>query len=137
KAWEQIANRRKDTAHKVSRELVDRYDLIVFEDLKINHMVKNRHLAKSIYDACWGMLIQFTTYKAEYAGKKVEWVDPCNTSQACSECRRIVKKKLGERIHRCSCGYTADRDVNAARNILQKAKGYIPERSGQREFNLA
>ncbi|MBA4495294.1 zinc ribbon domain-containing protein, partial [Paenactinomyces guangxiensis] len=83
------------------------------------------------------MLIQFTTYKAEYAGKKVEWVDPCNTSQACSECRRIVKKKLGERIHRCSCGYTADRDVNAARNILQKAKGYIPERSGQREFNLA
>ncbi|MBA4493189.1 zinc ribbon domain-containing protein [Paenactinomyces guangxiensis] len=40
-------------------------------------------------------------------------------------------------MHRCSCGYTADRDVNAARNILKKAKGYIPERPGQLELNLA
>ncbi|MBA4494558.1 zinc ribbon domain-containing protein [Paenactinomyces guangxiensis] len=54
---------------------------------------------------------------------------PCNTSQACSECGQIVKK-TGERIQRCSCGYIADRDVKAARNILKKAKGYVPERSG-------
>lgn len=137
KAWEQIANRRKDTAHKLSRELVDRYDLIVFEDLKIKNMVKNHHLAQSIYDACWGMLIQFTTYKAEYAGKKVELVDPHHTSQVCSECGQIVKKNLNERVHRCLCGYIADRDVNAAKNILKKAKGYIPEVYGQLKRQLA
>jgi putative transposase len=136
KAWEQIANRRKDTAHKVSRALVNRYDLIVFENLKIHNMVKNHHLAKSIYDACWGTLIQFTTYKAEYAGKTVELVDPRHTSQTCSECGQIVKKKLSERVHRCSCGYVADRDVNASRNILKKAKGYVPDTIKQLELNL-
>ncbi|WP_084731288.1 zinc ribbon domain-containing protein [Seinonella peptonophila] len=36
------------------------------------------------------------------------------------------KEKLRERVHRCSCGYTEDRDINAARNILHKAIGYDP-----------
>jgi putative transposase len=120
KCHEYIANQRRDNAHKISRYLVNHYDLIGFEDLNIKGMVKNHHLAKSIADAGWRLLIQFTAYKAE-AGKKVVWVDPYNTSQACSECGQIVKKTLNERIHQCSCGYTADRDVNAARNILKKA----------------
>jgi putative transposase len=136
KAWEEIANRRKDTAHKVSRYLVNKYDLIIFENLKITNMVKNHNLSKSIYDASWRMLIQYTTYKAEYAGKTVELVDPHNTSQVCSECGQVVKKTLKERTHHCSCGYVADRDINAARNILKKAKGYVPEVYGQLELQL-
>ncbi|MBN2909838.1 transposase [Polycladomyces sp. WAk] len=40
-------------------------------------------------------------------------------------------------MHRCSCGYEADRDVNAARNVLHRAMGYVPEPGyGQREQNL-
>lgn len=136
KAWEKIANRRKDTNHKISRYLVNHYDLIVFEDLKITNMVKNRNLAKSIMEAGWRQLIDFTTYKAEEAGKKVELVNPHNTSQVCSECGQIVKKTLAERVHRCDCGYVADRDVNAARNILKKAKGYVPKIYGQLELQL-
>lgn len=121
KEWEKVANRRKDLAHKISRKLVDNYDLIAFEDLNIQGMVKNRNLAQSIQDASWKQLIEFTSYKAEWAGKKVMLVDPRNTSQVCSECGQIVKKTLSERVHSCSCGYTADRDVNAARNILKRA----------------
>jgi putative transposase len=137
KCHEYIANQRKDAAHKISRYLVDNYDLIAFEDLNIRGMVKNHHLAKSIVDAGWRMLVQFTAYKAEWAGKQVIAVDPRNTSQVCSECGRIVKKTLKERTHRCSCGYVADRDVNAARNILHRAIGYVPElRYGQLELNL-
>ncbi|MDQ8738485.1 zinc ribbon domain-containing protein, partial [Paenibacillus sp. LHD-38] len=45
-----------------------------------------------------------------------------NTSQQCSSCGEMVKKTLAVRTHRCDpCGYVADRDVNAARNILQRA----------------
>ncbi|MBS7529640.1 transposase [Hazenella sp. IB182353] len=84
-------------------------------------MVKNHKLAKSIVDAGWNQLVQFTTYKAAYAGKQVIQVDPYNTSQACSECGLIVKKGLKDRVHSCSCGYTEDRDINAAKNILKKA----------------
>jgi len=121
KCHEYIANQRRDTAHKISRYLVDHYDLIAFEDLNIKGMIKNHHLAKSIADAGWNQLVQFTNYKAEYAGKKVVLVDPRNTTQVCSECGQIVKKTLKDRIHKCSCGYIEDRDINAARNILKKA----------------
>ncbi|MDR6224920.1 putative transposase [Desmospora profundinema] len=127
KAHERVANQRKDLAHKISRSLVDRYDLIAFEKLNVKGMVKNRPLAKKIADAAWRQLIDFTTYKAEWAGKEVKLVDPRNTSQACSKCGRMVKKSLEVRMHTCSCGYTEDRDVNAARNILLKAMGHTSD----------
>lgn len=116
---EHIANKRRDTSHKVSRQLVNNYDFIVFEDLDIQGMVKNNHLAKNITDSAWRQLIQFTQYKAENAGKEVVCVNPYNTSQTCSSCGNIVKKILMERMHVCPCGYEEHRDVNAAKNILQ------------------
>jgi putative transposase len=48
---EKVANQRKDLAHKLSRELVKKYDLITHEKLQVKNMVKNRYLAKSINDA--------------------------------------------------------------------------------------
>jgi putative transposase len=118
-----IRNQRKDFAHKTSRKLVDTYDIIVFEDLQIKNMLQNHHLAKSISDAGWYQLIQFTTYKAEYAGKVVEQVNARNTSQNCSQCGNPVPKKFSVRIHSCPfCGLFLDRDHNAAINILSRSK---------------
>ncbi|QQK78531.1 IS200/IS605 family element transposase accessory protein TnpB [Salicibibacter cibi] len=65
KQHERVANKRRDAAHKTSRQLVNHYHTIVFEDLNIQGMVKNHRLAKSITDAAWRQLIKFTTYKAE------------------------------------------------------------------------
>jgi putative transposase len=67
-----IRNQREDFHHKLSRKLVNSYDLIVYEQLTITNMVKNPHLAKSINDAGWGQLMCFTEYKAEEAGTLVE-----------------------------------------------------------------
>jgi len=120
---ERIANQRKESAHQISRQLVDRNGLIAFEQLNTQGMLKNHHLAKSIADAGWAQLVQYTTYKAERAGRVVVQVNPHHTSQICSHCGQIVKKTLAIRTHRCeNCGYTADRDVNAAINILQRAR---------------
>lgn len=117
-----IRNQRKDFAHKLSITLVDTYDTIVFEKLQIQNMVQNRHLAKSILDAGWYQLIQFTESKAAYAGRVVTLVDPRNTSQNCSSCGTKVKKSLSVRTHKCpECGLVLDRDHNAAINILQKS----------------
>jgi len=116
-----IRNQRKDFHHKLSCELVERYDLIVFEDLKIRNMVKNRYLAKSISDAGWDELVSFTTNKAEEAGKIVEKINPNGTSQNCSDCGMVVKKSLAVRTHKCPyCGLEIDRDENAALNILRR-----------------
>jgi putative transposase len=117
---ERITNKRDDFVQKVSSDLVITYDLIVFEDLNIKGMVKNHCLAKHIADAAWNKLIAATSYKAEWAGKRVELVNPSNTSQICSGCGQIVLKDLSERVHKCPfCGLTLDRDHNAAINILR------------------
>jgi len=117
---ERIANKRKYFAHKVSLNLVKAYDLITFEDLNISGMTQNHQLAKHIADVAWNQLIILTSYKAEWAGKRVELVNPYNTPQMCSRCSEIVKKDLSERIHICPyCGLTLDRDHNAAINILR------------------
>jgi putative transposase len=96
----------------------------VFEDLQIRNMVKNHYLAKSISDAGWSQLINFTKSKAEYAGKIVELVNPRNTSQNCSGCGKSVPKDLSKRVHSCPfCGLVLDRDHNAAINILNSTVG--------------
>ncbi|WP_209615448.1 RNA-guided endonuclease InsQ/TnpB family protein [Methanolobus bombayensis] len=119
-----IRNQRNDFNHKLSRELINAYDYIAFEDLNVKNMVKNSRLSKSIHDASWSDLIQITKYKAEEAGKFVELVNPYNTSQLCSNCGQKVEKSLAVRTHNCPhCGLVLDRDHNAAINILNRAVG--------------
>ena len=117
-----VRNQRNDFTHKLSRQLAENYSTITFEKLNIINMVKNHYLARSIVDASWNKLIQYTTYKAEEAGGKVVLVDPKNTSQMCSRCGMLVKKDLSVRIHSCwNCGLTIDRDLNAALNIINRS----------------
>ena len=128
---QRITNRRRNFAHQKSRELVNRFGLIAFEDLRIKNMLQNHCLAKSISDAAWRQLIQFTAYKAENAGRVVVWVEPRNTSQKCSCCGTMVEKSLSVRVHDCPvCGLVMDRDQNAAINILRlglESLGYALE----------
>ncbi|MDD1760640.1 MAG: transposase, partial [Methanothrix sp.] len=118
--YERVANRRENFAQQLSRKLVNSYGIIAFEDLNITNMTQNHNLAKSILDASWNKLVQYTIYKAVDAGRKVVLVNPMNTSQMCSGCGQIVKKDLSIRVHDCPyCGLTLDRDLNASRNILR------------------
>lgn len=126
---ERIANQRSNFAHQESRKLVNRYGFIAFENLNIGGMLKNHRLAKSIADAAWSQLVQFTTYKAESAGRGVVQVNPRHTSQRCSGCGEMVEKDLSVRLHSCAgCGLTIDRDHNAAINILALGLQSIPLR---------
>jgi putative transposase len=125
-----IRNQRKDFHHKLSRKLVDSYDLIVYEKLTITNMVKNHNVAKSISDAGWGQLIWFTEYKAEEAGTLVEYVSAYNTTQLCSRCGKLVPKTLATRIHSCPyCGLDVARDHNSAITILRRSTHYVASRS--------
>lgn len=120
KIHDKIRNQRMDFLHKLSTRFVNKYDLICIEDLNIKGMTENnfRNLNKSIMDSGWNQFSQYLAYKAENAGKHVVKVNPAYTSQICSSCGIIIKKELSERVHRCSCGFEADRDINAAINIL-------------------
>src|SRR5439155_16005618 len=98
---ERIRFRREDFAHKRSRELINTYQVIVFEDLEGQQMGRSRGMRKSIADAAWSQLIEYTCNKAEEAGRTVVLVNPRNTSKKCSnpDCGKLVEKDLSVRVH--------------------------------------
>ena len=135
KAYRKLQNQRNDYLHKISRYLVDKFDLVAFEDLQIKNMMKNHSLSKAIGDMAWYKLMQFTSYKAEEAGATVVLVDPRNTSQECSQCGELARKSLSVRLHSCpNCCFEADRDLNASFNILNRAIGQELSKSTPVEF---
>lgn len=116
------ANCRKDALHKFSRKIIDQYQTIIVGDVSSATLVKTR-MSKSVLDSGWGMLKTQLQYKGEYAGRSVEVVSERNTSRACSSCGCLSGPHgvNGLRVREwtcCECGDSHDRDVNAARNIL-------------------
>jgi putative transposase len=122
KGYLKVQRQREDFARKQANALVSSHDLIAYEHLQIRNMVRNRHLAKSIHDAGWGIFLQWLNYYGLLHDIPIIAVPPHYTSQNCSQCRTLVKKSLSMRTHICpKCGLVLDRDQNAALNILQKA----------------
>lgn len=116
-----VKNRRMDFLHKLSNAYVENYDKIVLEDLNISGMVQGEMNSKNTADSAWRIFIELLLYKAESANTEVVLIDPKDTSKQCSRCGVKTDKKLWQREHSCpSCGYTTDRDYNAAKNILGK-----------------
>ena len=115
-----VSRQRKDFAVKTALCVVQSNDLVAYEDLKVRNMVKNHNLAKSISDAAWSTFRQWVEYFGKVFGVTTVAVPPQYTSQNCSNCGEKVKKSLSTRTHRCPhCGFVADRDHNAAINILE------------------
>jgi len=150
KLWQanqRVEDLRKDFNHKITTDLVRKHDVIAIEDLTINNMLRNHCLAGSIADASWGIFKTYLAYKAESAGCQVIYVDPRNTSQTCSCCGKVLEEKikLNQRTFKCPCGFTEDRDINAAKNILaiatlgqrgSQARGETTSTLGEMDMNL-
>lgn len=120
--YERIANQRRDWWHKVTTWLIENYGVIALEDLNLSFMLRNGGLSRHAYDVGLAIFRELLDYKAIEAGVEIVTVNPAYTSQVCSACGCFVEKKLSERTHSCpECGFTADRDVNAALNILYRS----------------
>lgn len=130
-----IANIRRDYLHKVTTTVSKNHAMIVIEDLKVSNMSKSAAgtvsqpgrnvraksgLNRTILDQGWYEMRRQLEYKQLWRGGQVLAVPPAYTSQRCACCGHTAKEnRLSQSKFRCQvCGYTANADVNGARNIL-------------------
>jgi len=115
-----ISNQRNDMLHKLSTYLINSYDNVCLEDLNVEGMMQNHHLAKSIQSVSWSTFVNMLSYKSEQQGKNVIFIGRFEpSSKLCHNCGYINKDlKLNDREWTCPiCGEHLDRDINAAINI--------------------
>jgi len=112
---QRTANHRRIAAH-----LTKKYDIICCEKLHTQQMIQHTNLSKHIADAGWSSFFSWLEWKCKTTGRLFVAVSPKDTSQLCAACGRKVPKSLDETQHSCPhCGFSCDRDVNAAFNILK------------------
>jgi putative transposase len=115
---ERIKWKRQNFTHQQSRRIVNQFGIICGEDLRVNRMLQNQCLAKSISDAAWSAFFDQLSSKAGEAGRQLIKVNPAYTSQDCSRCHHRQKMPLSERVYHCPCcNLSIDRDLNASVNI--------------------
>ncbi len=122
----QIANRRNDFHHQLSTRIVREFDCIAVGNVNAAGLAKTS-MAKSVLDAGWSSFRIQLAYKAVKHGAWFEEVSESFSTQTCSDCGALPDSRpkgiagLGIRSWTCSeCGGVHDRDVNAAKNILNK-----------------
>ena len=125
---EKIRNQRLWYIHHIVNQLLNENQVIVMEDLNVSGMMQNHKLAKSIQDVSFCELKQILQYKASWNDKQVVFIDRFYpSSKLCSDCGyKNESLQLSDREWVCpECGVVHDRDINAAKNILEEGKRII------------
>ena len=120
KLHSKLSNVRKDFQHKLSTDLVKRYDVIAVEDLNVKGMMENKHLARAIGRASFDSFFNMLKYKCEEHDKKFKKVNAQYTSQTCFVCGHTEKsnRKTQAEFKCMNCGHEDHADLNASKNIL-------------------
>ncbi len=129
RAYEHLANLRRDLCMKLGKYFAEHYDVVVMEDIDVKQLIGrvNRALRRSLQDAAFGMMRSIIKYQAEKYGKRFILVDPRDSSKTCAKCGYVKEDlTLNDRVFECPvCGWKADRDYNSALNHLRRA-GWEP-----------
>ncbi|WP_144920914.1 RNA-guided endonuclease InsQ/TnpB family protein [Halorubrum salsamenti] len=116
-----LKRKRRDFLHKLSNYYACEYDLVAVEDLDAKGLIELPGNSRNRAGAAWGTFLRMLEYKCERKGTHFVAVDPKDTTKECASCGVKTEKPLWVREHSCpSCGFEADRDANAAWNILSR-----------------
>ncbi len=126
KIHQRLANIRTDYINKtVSQVIEQKPSYITIEDLNVSGMMKNKHLSKAISSQRFFEFRTKLTAKCKQNNIELRVVDRWYpSSKTCSQCGKVNKGlKLKDRVYKCECGLSIDRDLNASIN-LKNAKKY-------------
>jgi len=129
RAYEHLADLRRDLYMKLGRYFAEHYDVVVMEDISVKQLVgkSSRGLRMRLHDVAFHELRSIVKYQMGKYGKEVVLVDPRNSSKTCAKCGYVKDDlTLSDRVFECPrCGWRADRDYNSALNHLKNA-GWEP-----------
>ncbi len=118
---QQIKRKRRDFLHKLSAYYAREYELVAVEDLDIKGMLESPRNSRNTASAAWNTFTDLLEYKCKREGTHFVEVDPEDTTKECASCGVKTDKPIWVREHSCpACGFEADRDANAAWNILSR-----------------
>ncbi|MGM8334004.1 RNA-guided endonuclease InsQ/TnpB family protein [Clostridium perfringens] len=126
KLHQRLTNIRTDYINKIVSSIIkQKPSYITIEDLNVKGMMKNKHLSKAIASQKFFEFKTKLTVKCKENHIELRIVDRFYpSSKTCSQCGKVKKDlKLSDRIYKCDCGFTIDRDLNASIN-LKNAKEY-------------
>ena len=126
KLHQRLTNIRTDYINKIVSSIIkQKPSYITIEDLNVKGMMKNKHLSKAIASQKFFEFKTKLTVKCKENHIELRIVDRFYpSSKTCSSCGKVKKDlKLSDRIYKCDCGFTIDRDLNASIN-LKNAKEY-------------
>ena len=116
---QQIKRKRRDFLHKLSNYYAREYELVAVEDLNLKGMLESPRNSRNTASAAWNTFTDMLETKCEREGTHFVEVEPEGTTKECAQCGVKTDKPLWVREHSCpACGFEADRDANAAWNIL-------------------
>ncbi|MGU8163716.1 RNA-guided endonuclease InsQ/TnpB family protein [Clostridium perfringens] len=126
KLHQRLRNIRTDYINKIVSSIIkQKPSYITIEDLNVKGMMKNKHLSKAIASQKFFEFKTKLTFKCKENHIELRIVDRFYpSSKTCSNCGEIKQDlKLSDRIYKCDCGLTIDRDLNSSIN-LKNAKEY-------------
>ena len=115
-----LANIRNNYLHQTTTEIVKTKPFrVVIEDINVKGIMKNRHLSKAIAKQGFYKFRRMLEYKCKFNGIELVVADRFYpSSKTCSKCGNINKNlKLSDRVYKCECGLSIDRDLNASINL--------------------
>lgn len=131
---------REDWLHKVTTDIVQKYSVVIIEDLNVSGMTRSAKgnaeaagknvkakagLNRVILQASFSTFRRLLEYKLEQYGGQLVLVDRFfPSSKLCNRCGwKDADQKLSHRIFKCQkCGLIENRDRNSARNLFRVYK---------------
>ena len=133
-----LKRKRRDFLHKLSNYYATEYDVVAVERLNVKGLVELPGNSRNRASAAWGTFLRMLEYKCEREGTHFVPVNPAGTTKECASCGVSTDKPLWVREHSCpACGYEADRDENAAWNILSRSMRKLNVGMGNAEVTPA
>ncbi|MGU8709422.1 RNA-guided endonuclease InsQ/TnpB family protein, partial [Clostridium perfringens] len=126
KLHQRLTNIRTDYINKIVSSIIkQKPSYITIEDLAVSNLMKNKHLSKAIASQKFFEFKTKLMFKCKENHIELRIVDRFYpSSKTCSSCGKVKKDlKLSDRVYKCDCGLTIDRDLNASIN-LKNAKEY-------------